>query len=59
MILMDADLQDPPSLIPEMLRYWMEGYEDVYAKRRDRGKESWLRKKFSLVLLVIGQKHAV
>ena len=48
MILMDADLQDPPSLIPEMLKYWEEGYEDVYAKRRDRGKESWLRKKFSL-----------
>lgn len=48
MILMDADLQDPPSLIPEMLKYWEEGYEDVYAKRRDRGKESWLRKQFSL-----------
>lgn len=49
MILMDADLQDPPSLIPDMLRYWEEGYEDVYAKRRDRGKESWLRKQFSLM----------
>jgi len=49
MILMDADLQDPPSLIPEMLKYWEEGYDDVYAKRRDRGKESWLRKQFSLL----------
>lgn len=49
MILMDADLQDPPSLIPEMLKYWEEGYDDVYAKRRDRGKESWLRKRFSLL----------
>lgn len=48
MILMDADLQDPPSLIPDMLRFWEEGYEDVYAKRHDRGKESWLRKQFSL-----------
>lgn len=48
MILMDADLQDPPSLIPEMLQYWEEGYEDVYAQRRDRGKESWLRKQLSL-----------
>lgn len=48
MILMDADLQDPPSLIPEMLQYWEEGYEDVYARRRDRGKESWLRKQLSL-----------
>lgn len=49
MILMDADLQDPPSLIPEMLKYWEEGYDDVYAKRKDRGKESWLRRKFSLL----------
>lgn len=49
MILMDADLQDPPSLIPEMLKYWEEGYDDVYAKRRNRGKESWLRKRFSLL----------
>lgn len=49
MILMDADLQDPPALIPEMLKYWEEGYEDVYAKRKDRGKESWLRKKLSLL----------
>lgn len=48
MILMDADLQDPPSLIPDMLRYWEDGYEDVYARRRDRGKESWLRRKLSL-----------
>lgn len=49
MILLDADLQDPPALIPEMLQYWEEGYDDVYAKRRDRGKESWLRKKMSLL----------
>lgn len=49
MVLMDADLQDPPSLIPEMLKYWEEGYDDVYAKRKDRGKESWLRRKFSLL----------
>lgn len=48
MIIMDADLQDPPSLIPELLKWWQEGYDDVYAKRADRGKESWLRKKLSL-----------
>ena len=45
---MDADLQDPPELIPEMLRYWQEGYDDVYATRRSRGKESWLRRRLSL-----------
>lgn len=49
MIIMDADLQDPPSLIPDMLKCWEEGYQDVYAKRRDRGKESWLRKNLSLL----------
>lgn len=48
MIIMDADLQDPPSLIPDMLKAWEEGYEDVYAKRACRGKESWLRKTLSL-----------
>ena len=48
-VVMDADLQDPPSLVPEMLSYWEDGYQDVYAKRRDRGRESWLRKQFSML----------
>ena len=48
MVIVDADLQDPPALIPEMLKYWEEGYEDVYARRRTRGKESWLRKRLSI-----------
>lgn len=47
-IIMDADLQDPPSLIPKMLHYWDEGYDDVYCKRTRRGKESWFRKTVSL-----------
>ena len=49
MIIMDADLQDPPSLIVDMLQYWQEGYDDIYAKRTTRGKESWLRKNLSLI----------
>lgn len=53
MIIMDADLQDPPSLIPEMISYWEQGFDDVYAKRADRGKESWLRKRFSLLFYSI------
>lgn len=56
MVIMDADLQDPPSLIPEMIQYWEEGFEDVYAKRNNRGKESWLRKRFSLLFYDILQK---
>lgn len=47
-IVIDADLQDPPILMKDMLEYWEQGYEDVYAKRRSRGKESWLRRKFSI-----------
>ena len=57
-VIMDADLQHPPELIPEMLRYWEEGYDDVYAKRRTRGKESFLRKKFSRAFYSILQKAA-
>lgn len=55
-IVMDADLQDPVELIPEMIRYWEDGYDDVYGKRRDRGKESWLRKKLSLAYYYILQR---
>ncbi len=55
-IILDADLQDPPSLIPDMLSYWEEGYHDVYAKRNNRGKESWLRKKLSLLFYYILDK---
>lgn len=48
MIIMDADLQDPPEVIPQMLAHWEDGWEDVYARRVSRGKESWLRRKLSL-----------
>lgn len=44
MINIDADLQDPPELIPEMLKYWEEGYDDVYAKRKSRKGESIFKK---------------
>ncbi len=43
-IFMDADLQDPPELIPELVKHWEEGYDDVYAKRRSRKGETWLKK---------------
>ena len=56
MVIMDADLQHPPTLIPEMLKYWEQGYEDVYAKRKSRGKESWLRKRLSLTYYNLLQK---
>ena len=43
-IIMDADLQHPVSAIPELIQKWEEGYDDVYAHRLSRGKESWIRK---------------
>lgn len=55
-IILDADLQDPPTLIPNMLAYWEEGYHDVYAKRNNRGRESWLRNKLSLLFYYILDK---
>jgi glycosyltransferase involved in cell wall biosynthesis len=56
MIIMDADLQDPPELIPQMLKYWEDGFEDVYARRVNRGKESWVRKKLSLAYYALLQR---
>ena len=55
-IIMDADLQHPPTAIPEMIKHWEEGYEDVYARRNDRGKESYLRKKLSLTYYSLLQR---
>ena len=43
-IFMDADLQDPPEVVPELVKYWEEGYDDVYAKRKSRKGETWLKK---------------
>lgn len=43
-IILDADLQDPPELIEDMLKYWEQGYDDVYAKRKSRAGESFMKK---------------
>ena len=47
MVVIDADLQDPPELISEMIKFWEEGYDDVYARRKSREGETWLKKKTS------------
>lgn len=44
-VIIDADLQDPPELIPDMIALWREGHEVVYAKRKKRKGES----KFKLI----------
>ncbi|AFZ57946.1 glycosyltransferase family 2 protein [Anabaena cylindrica FACHB-243] len=43
-IVMDADLQDPPELIITMIDKWHQGYQVVYAQRISRQKESWLKR---------------
>jgi polyisoprenyl-phosphate glycosyltransferase len=43
-IIIDADLQDPPEVILELINKWREGYEVVYAVREERQGESWFKK---------------
>ena len=43
-LLMDADLQHPPALVPDMLRAWRKGADMVYTVRAKRGDESFLKK---------------
>jgi glycosyltransferase involved in cell wall biosynthesis len=42
-VIIDADLQDPPELIHEMIEKWQEGYEVVFAVRAEREGESWFK----------------
>ena len=44
-ILIDADLQDPPELMPELVRRWRQGFDMVYAQRRARDGDSWLKRR--------------
>jgi dolichol-phosphate mannosyltransferase len=41
---MDADLQDPPEVIPDLLAAYDDGFDVVYATRADRGRESWFKR---------------
>ena len=43
-VIIDADLQDPPELIPEMIKHWEDGYDDVFARRNSREGETWFKK---------------
>ena len=43
-VVIDADLQDPPEVIPELVAAWREGFDVVYAQRRAREGESWMKK---------------
>lgn len=43
-VVIDADLQDPPEVIPELIDKWQEGYEVVFAVRQEREGETWFKK---------------
>ena len=43
-VIIDADLQDPPEVILELAEKWKEGYEVVYAVRAEREGKSWFKK---------------
>jgi dolichol-phosphate mannosyltransferase len=44
LVIMDADLQDPPEVIPDLIAKWREGFEVVYAVRAEREGETWFKK---------------
>ncbi len=46
LIIMDADMQHPVEVIPDMIHWWEEGYDDVYAERM-ASKETWFKRKTS------------
>ena len=55
-VFMDADLQDPPEILPELIKYWEEGYDDVYARRKTREGETFFKKITSKLYYKILQK---
>jgi polyisoprenyl-phosphate glycosyltransferase len=43
-VVIDADLQDPPEVIPQLVAQWRAGFDMVYARRRSRNGDSWLKR---------------
>jgi glycosyltransferase involved in cell wall biosynthesis len=57
-VILDADLQDPPELIPQMIADWRDGYDVVYGQRRTRAGESVTKKFFAFAFYRIFEKVA-
>jgi len=55
-VILDADLQDPPEVIDRMLELWINGYDDIYGKRVDRGREPWLRRRMTMAYYDVLQR---
>ena len=59
-VCLDADLQHPLALIPEMLERWKAGVDTVYAVRKNRGDESWLKRVGAAIFYgILGQGQRV
>lgn len=59
-VVIDADLQDPPEVIPQLIEQWHNGYDNVYARRRQRDGETLLKKaSAALFYKVIGRLSRV
>lgn len=57
-ILMDADLQHPPEMIPDMIMWWRRGYEDIAARRIDRSDEGFVKSHLTNFFYQILQKSS-
>lgn len=57
-VVMDADLQDPPAVIPAMIKEWQDGAQVVYGKRKSREGESWFKKTSATVFYRLLQRVA-
>jgi dolichol-phosphate mannosyltransferase len=57
-VILDADLQDPPELIPDLVEKWRQGYQVVYAQRTQRRQESWLKRLPAYVFYRLMQRLA-
>jgi glycosyltransferase involved in cell wall biosynthesis len=55
-VIIDSDLQHPPELIPELINYWMEGYDVVYATRASRDDETFVKKTVSRLFYRLVQR---
>ncbi|MBC6418653.1 MAG: glycosyltransferase family 2 protein [Prochloron sp. SP5CPC1] len=48
-IVMDADLQDPPEIIPKLIEKWRQGYHVVYGQRITRRQENWFKRTMAYI----------
>lgn len=57
-IILDADLQDPPELLPDLIEQWQQGYQVVYAQRTKRKQENWFKRLTAYVFYRLLQRLA-